>query len=346
MNHADEPTQALPPVEGEPTPVEGSTAAPVEEAAAGPSPLTWVLSGLLVFALVAGIAWFAFTTSRANREASMRSAASDYLTAVAEGDAEAALGLLAERPENTTLLTHEVLAVAHEAAPLTEIEAGTLGGTETAPTVEVTYKLGDEPVTTTIPLAADGRDWKVADGTVDLAVPERRALTVNGAQLTEEVNPVFPGTYTAEPVSDKVGLTGEPAVVVSAPDQADESIDVTLGLSELGSQTVLDAVKGRFDECLAATESRPVGCPFGVGVDGVEVQEGSVKFALVNDPWAGFAPTLDPETLVASGTFSYDMTATATVSREGLSTQATIPLKADRGYAVDLSKNPAVVTWS
>lgn len=359
MNHPDDPTQGstdadaagAEPAEtidfeaGEPeVPEAPEGAAPADRRAV--SPVTWILSGLLVLALVVGIAWFAASSSRAGREAAQRNAATGYLTAIAEGDAAAALDHLAEAPTNTALLTDAVLAVSNAAAPLADIEAGQIGGDELAPTVEVTYRLGDQSVATTIALVGEGRAWKVDDGTVDLAVPERRGLTVNGVALTEETNPVFPGTYTAEVVSPMVALTGEATAVVTEPGQADARIELSPGLSEVGTQTTFDAVKGRFDECLAATESRPANCPFGVGAEGVEVADGSVRFSLSNDPWEGFAPTLDPATLQATGTFHYEINATATVTREGLSLDATLPLVGDRGYEVDLAQQPAVVTWS
>lgn len=357
MNHPDEPTQAMPavgsdefgpadPVVDPEATTETTAALTTDDQPSGPSPLVWIASGALVLALVAGIVWFAVTTSRQNRENAMRGAATGYLTAVADADAASALDHLATTPANTALLTDEVLAASKEAAPITAIEAGALGGTDTAPTVAMTYHVGDQPVEATIVLSPAGSGWKVVDGTVDLTIPERRALTVNGVTVTDEVNAVFPGTYTAKPVSDKVALAGTPEVVVTAPDQADPSLEVTVGLSELGSETVLNTVRGRFDECLAATESRPPNCPFGVSTEGVEVAPGSVKFASVNDPWAGFAPTLDPATLVASGTFPMQVNATATVTRDGLTTEAATSQTADRGYAVDLTKDPAVVTWS
>lgn len=347
MQHPDEPTQALPASEVEhPVEPDATTAVVATPKAAGPRPWVWIVSGLLVLALIAGIAWFVVSSSRQVRETAIREAATSFLTAVAEGNATAALDLLAEQPANTTLLTDAVLAASQQAAPITAVEVGALGGTEDAPTVDATYQVGDEAVSTTLTLSPDGRAWKVTDGTVDLTVPERRALTVNGVEVTEEVNPVFPGTYTAAAVSDKVALTGEPTATVTAPEQEGTRIEVTPGLSELGTQTVLETVKSRFDACLAETVSRPVNCPFGVDTTGVEVAEGTVKFNLASDPWAEFVPTLDPDTLVASGRFSYLINATATVTKDGLTTEATAPLSTERGYAVDLTKDPATVTWS
>ena len=107
MNHPDEPTQALPtPFADEPSD-ETTAVLAVEQPGPGPSPLVWIASAVLVLALMAGVAWFAVTTSRQNRENAMRGAAVGYLQAVAAGDAAGALAQLAEQPASTTLLTDE-----------------------------------------------------------------------------------------------------------------------------------------------------------------------------------------------------------------------------------------------
>ena len=110
-------------------------------------------------------------------------------------------------------------------------------------------------------------------------------------------------------------------------------------------EAVVGAVRGAFDECLASDESRPAGCPFGVLAEGVEVTPGSVEFTLENDPWSDLNPAYDPATMTAGGTFSFEVVANAEVTLNGLTTQATTPLKAERGYNVDLTQDPLVVTW-
>ena len=355
MQHPDEPTQTLPSFEAAgdtpelDTTVEGgSTVGPdgPDAKPSGPRPLVWLLSALLVVALIAGVVWFAVSTSRANREAAIRDTATSYLTSVADGDAALALEHLAEQPANTALLTDAVLAASKEAAPLTDVQVGAIGGEENAPTVDVSYRLGDQPVETRLQLTGDGRSsWKLVDGLGELTLANLDALTVNGAELTEATNPVFPGTYTAAPVNDKVQLHGEPTATIASPTQDPFRMDVVPGLSELGHQTVLNAVRTRYDECLAATESRPANCPFGVSTDGVEVAEGSVRFAGANDPWAAFAPVLDPAAMTAGGKIPFTVNATATVTRDGLTTEATTVLNGERGYTVDLTQDPAVVTW-
>lgn len=311
-------------------------------------PLIILAAGLAVLLIVAGIVWAVISTANSNRDKAIAQTATTYLTAIADADAQAALATLADKPANTALLTGEVLAASRTAAPLTDIQVGAPafdGGT--AATILATYKLGDQAVSTTLRLEGDGRtQWLLSDGTADLNLSSTGGLQVNTATLTEATNPVFPGTYTAATTTPDVALDGTPTVVVSTPDAEAATLAVTPTLSEAGKTNVLTAVKSRFDECLAATEARPANCPFGVRTDDVEVTPGSVKFALVNDPWAGFAPSLDAATLSATGQFPYVIDATATVAQNGLTTEGTTRIERPVTYTVDLSKSPLAVVWS
>lgn len=302
-------------------------------------------AAVAVLAVVAGIAWYVMSTSAAEREQAIRATATAYLTALGSSDADAALAQLAEAPANKTLLTDSALQASNQATPLTAVEVTRLAGEGRDVTVDVTYQLGDRPVETTLALTGGGTQWKITDGVADLTTNETRALTVNGATLTEATNPVFPGSYTATSTTDLVALSGESTALVTSPGQEFVQLNVSLGLSEVGRTAVVDAVRSRFDECLASTESRPANCPFGVSTEGVEVTPGSVKFTLNNDPWPDFNPAFDPATMTAGGTFTYEVVATAEVTLNGLTTEATTPLSDERGYNVDLTQDPLVVTW-
>lgn len=308
--------------------------------------LMLVAAGTAVVLVVAGVVWGAVTGSAAAREQAIRDTATGYLTALAEADAETALGHLGEQPVSTTLLTDEVLAASREEAPLQDVQVTSVASQDDTATARVTYRLGDLPVETELQMTGDGRtSWKLTDGLSELLVNRTEALTVNGATLQGNAFPVFPGTYVAEPTTDRVALAGESRAVVPSPAHPVARIEVSHGLSESGAGEVLAAVKGRFDECLASTESQPAGCPFGVSGDGAEIAPGSVRFQLTNDPWAGFAPALDPATLTASGTFVFHVTATATVTFEGRTGEVQAPMQVERGYSVDLTRDPLEVTW-
>ncbi|QIK72841.1 hypothetical protein G7070_11855 [Propioniciclava coleopterorum] len=308
----------------------------------------FLAAGLAVLLIVVGIVWAVISTANTNRDKAIAQTATTYLSSIASGDAQAALATLADKPANTALLTGEVLTASRSTAPLTDIQVGTPvfdGGS--AATVPASYRIGDQAVSTTLHLEGDGRtQWLISDGTADLTLSSTAGLTVNSAKVTEGTNPVFPGSYTVATGTDNVSIEGTPQAVVASPDAEPTSLDVTAVLSETGKQNVLTAVKTRFDECLASTEARPADCPFGVRTDDVEVTPGSVKFALVNDPWAGFAPTLDAANLSATGPLAYVIDATATVSQNGLTTEGTTRLERAVAFTVDLTKDPLVVVWS
>ncbi|MFT3875776.1 MAG: hypothetical protein QM708_05055 [Propioniciclava sp.] len=339
------PSKATP--EPADTPAPPASATEDQPAKRSRRPLVIAGSALLVVVLIAVVAWAAISTSTTARLNAIKNSAMTYLTALSTADADAALDSLAERPANTALLTRGVLEASLRDAPLTGIEVSDAQENGDQATVRATYKLGDREVSTQLQIVGKaGRDWKIADGTADLSVPVVAGVAINGASLTETVNPVFPGVYTAAASSEFLSVTGEQTqAVVTDPAQEGGTIAVTAALSDAGREAVLSTVKTRFDECLASTVSRPADCPFGFSEDGVEIAPDSVRFSLTNDPWADFAPTVDPATLLASGTFHFEVTGTATATAFGLTGDVSRSQVADRAYEVDLSKDPRVVVW-
>ncbi len=308
--------------------------------------ISLIVAGLVVVALVVAVVWISIATATTNRTEAVRATASGYLTAIANADADAALDRLETRPASTELLTDGVLAASRDAAPLTDIVVGAITVTDQTATARVTYRLGTLPVDTELRLTGDGRStWKIADGTADVRLNTVQSLTVNGTAPTQTVQEVFPGTYTAAATNARVALTGETSVVVADPARPTASLNVTHGLTEQGKADVLAVVKARLDSCLAATESLPADCPFGVNTEGAEVTPGSVRFTLANDPWAGFAPTLDPATPSVSGSIHLVINASATVTFEGRTGEVSRVLESDRGYLVDLTRDPLAVAW-
>lgn len=328
--------------------------APPEDSAAGKEPRSLRRKLLILLAVViavllvgAGIVWAVIHTATTNRTDAIKHTATAYLEAIARADAQGALSTLAEKPANLTLLTNEVLTASRSVAPLTDIAVtnpASEGGSDA--TVAVSYRLGDQPVSATLHLTGDGRtQWLIADGTADLKLENTTGLLINSVAVTQPTNPVFPGAYTVSTGTDNISLEGTASAVVADPDAA-ATLTVTPSLTEAGKQHIHNALKARLDECLASNESQPANCPFGVAKGDVEIAPGSVKFALVNNPWANAAPTLDMAKRSATGQISYVINATATVTRGGLTTDSTQRLERTVHYSVDLSKEPMPVTWS
>ncbi|MDN5570010.1 MAG: hypothetical protein L0G22_01925 [Propionibacteriaceae bacterium] len=303
---------------------------------------------LLLALIVGGWLWWD-ATSRAQRDEAIRSTATTYLNSVAGSDAAGALATLAEQPSNTTLLTDEVLQASAETTPITDITVGTVTSEGETASADVSYRIGEEAVQLTLPMTGDGRTtWHLTDGLGELTTTTTDHLTVNGAELTEATNPVFPGTYTAASSHERLTLNGTTSALVASPQADAAELSPEFALSEAGSQAVLNAVRTRFDECVASTESLPANCPFGVDAgEGVVVEDGSVRFSVNNDPWEGFAPALDPATMTASGTIHMNMGATANVTYNGLvNPESSVNFEVDRAYAVNVIDDPMVVTWS
>lgn len=310
-----------------------------------PTPKQLIIAGVAALAVIALIVWAVVSGSAAARENAIKSAAQSFVTAIADADADAALDLLAERPANTALLTDDVLAASQREAHLTEVEVTSVTQREQGATVAVSYQLGTERVDTQLDLVDAGNSWKVTDGTANLDVPDARGITVNGAALTENVNPAFPGTYVAAPVSDVVTIEGESRATIKDPAQEGATLAVTPALSESGREKVVTTVKTRFEECLAEKVSRPANCPFGFGDENVEITPDSVQFTLVNDPWPDFPVDFDPARLLASGLFHYEVNADATVTQDGLTAEATLTDSTERAYEVDLTQDPPTLAW-
>ncbi|WP_454227487.1 hypothetical protein [Propioniciclava flava] len=337
--------------EPEATPSPASATAHVNETAPRTrrTPRFWALVAVAAVVLVALIAWAVVAVTNSNRERAITSTATTYLQSIAASDAQAALATLAERPTNEALLTGDVLRVSQERAPLTDIVVTSpVLDSDTRASVSASYKIGGRDVSTTLRLVGDGRtSWLLVDGTADLTLSAPTGLTVNGVPVTESTNPAFPGSYVvATNSAPTVIAQGDTTALLATPDSEPASLTVAAALSDEGRQTVLNTVKGRLDECLTATESRPANCPFGVRTDNVEVAPGSVRFALANDPWADFHPALDPATMRVTGRLHLSVDATATITQNGLSTDATQRLEADRTYTVALTQQPLAVVWS
>ncbi|MFV0406133.1 MAG: hypothetical protein ACK5LN_04845 [Propioniciclava sp.] len=307
----------------------------------------WTLA-LILALIVAGIGGYFWwdTSSKARREQAITETATNYLNAIANADAAAALETLDQAPENTTLISNEVLAASREIAPLTNPMVASVTPEGETATAAVSYSLGEEAIEVTLSLVGDGRtSWRISDGLSNLALTGTDALTVNGAEVSEPSYSVLPGTYTATPVSDLLTLGEQTTAVVTDPSDEDAILTPEYALSKKGAESVQAIVKKQFDECLAATETEPDGCPFGVNPGEAQVEPGSVRFTLENDPWKDFSALLDPAAMTASGRISFEVTITATATFEGRTGLARLVSKSNRGWTIDLTQEPLAAVW-
>lgn len=304
---------------------------------------------LLIVAVLAVGGYFVWdTVTKSMRDDAITTTAQTYLQGITDGDVAVALGTLQEQPADSTLLTNDVLAASVTASPITNATVDAITSDETNATADVSYTIGEADVNITLNLVGDGRtSWRITNGLTELTLSPTAALRVNGAVVDQPTYPVLPGTYTATPVTDRIALGEEASVLITDPLVEGATISPSYSVSETGREAILSTLTQDVDRCLASTESQMDGCPFGVDPGDAEVKPGSVRFDLKNDPWKDFAPDLDPTTLKATGTVTFDINVTATVTFDGrTSDAASLSMSVDRTWAVDLSQDALTVNWT
>ena len=310
--------------------------------------IAWAVGVLAVAALLVGGLWWYNSTQAVNREQAIIKAVEGFYGAIAEADAPRAVGYVAGSVPPDELITSEVLAVSREAAPITGVRVGAVSAAkpyDTA-TAEVFYTIGDKEVTTAQALSRDGLTWKIDDALTPLTVSGTRGFTVNGVDPTQTTHQVLPGTYTAAPISEMLALDGTRAVTVASTGGAPTVLTVTPVLSEMAVTDVTTAAKNALKTCLESRVSAPPGCPWVLNEKGATVKPGSVRYALVNDPWKAFKPTLDLATMTARSPIKVKIEATAAVTFEGRTGQVTAPIEFDSKVVSDLTSSPLPIAWT
>jgi hypothetical protein len=225
-------------------------------------------------------------------------AVEDYFAAIADGDAETALGLMSDAPDDDTLLTDEVLAASNELAPITAVEVADLTDGSSSGEVSVNYLLGDAPVTASYNVVDydDDGTWELTGGLGYLSLSRFTGLgvTVNGqpVEASGELQ-VFPGTYEFATTLPNFTLTGTTTVAATEPFATVDTTDIEPALSEPALAQFRSLVKAAVDACVAST-SLAAGC----GLD--------------------LPPTLDDGTQLTDGTISRSLSAEGTVTIDSM----------------------------
>lgn len=219
-----------------------------------------------------------------------------YLTALAKGDADAALEYVWVEEGEDLLLTDEVLAEAARIAPIGDIEVGVAspGFEGYGATVPVSFELGDEWVDREFQLWEVSDGWEISDGLISVWIDgftglelEVNGVTAEGYQL------VFPGVYEVTIDNEYLELDLPDGRIRLAEDLDSEGFySLRLVTTELGDETFRSLVRASLDECLAMT-TLTTPCGFEVsetqtGVAGSRVVEGTVQRELTEEGRAAF----------------------------------------------------------
>ncbi len=262
-------------------------------------------TGVLVIALVAV---FALTrgTNQASGPGGLAVVASDpsgavqgYLEALARGDADAALAHAATPPTNTILLTDEVLASSLQVAPITDIrvDAGTVSGDNAS--VQAIYQLGDDAVSTTIPVRKVESRWLLGHvaATVKRATLPRVALTAGGVPLEHDDVILFPGHYPLASADSRYEVTDATLFVPSPTDRPILDEQTYISLTSEGTNAVRAAAQKKLASCLKQKSLKPSGCAFGTKLSrSYHVVASSIRWKVTKgaDAMKKLKPGVDP----------------------------------------------------
>jgi hypothetical protein len=192
-------------------------------------------------------------------------AVAGYLTALAAGDADGALGYAAAPVPAGKFMNDRVLAESVKRAPITKINVAEVSD-PAATTVAASYTVGKTPVTVDYGVQQVGGAWKLTavHKTVDLGLVRSPSIPIriNGVRVTSDFVDVLPGAYAFTPESPMLTLGAKAVMVVKHPNDYANVLDLRVGLSDAGRTTVVNLTRKSYNACLKSKTTRPKNCPF------------------------------------------------------------------------------------
>ena len=219
--------------------------------------------------LVAATTLASGLTACAGDAASATAVVEGYLSALARGDAAAALAFGEPDPASGPLLTGDALAASLAQAPLT---VNLVGGAEVAgdtAQVGANYTLGERNVSYVFTLTRRPDGWRVDHAYATVRFSGRSSwlenigdgsvvgLTVNGVPVTAETDiALFPGVYQLGATNPLVTLTGGKFNVLTPDDQIDQYSgqqpqDVAIALTPDAQRQLGIVARTTLQRCLA-----------------------------------------------------------------------------------------------
>ncbi len=281
----------------------------------------------------------------------------EYLTALAAGDAEAALEFIDVYGDDS-LLTDEMLAASLAIAPITDIVVEETESSRDVYESEVSarFMVGDETIERdfTVWNYGDG-DWRISDGLVSasLSAFEGLGLTINGFEPQEEYTELFPGTYQLALAYEEFVIDAESDTFTLADEEHSEVFyDLYPKLSDEGAATFRSLVRASLEECIALkTLATPCGMDLtGIDIQGYEPVDGSVTRTITAEGQKDL-DSLKPQTSYSYPTMvstydSVDIDTTLEGEKDGETAQFEVWFGGRMGSpSVDFSEETPVVTW-
>lgn len=278
----------------------------------------------------------------------------DYLTAIADGDAEAALAVVKDAPEGP-LLTDEALEASNSEGGLTDPQVTDASmqqlEDDSVPRGQITasYTVGDLDVPSrTFDVENSAEGWRIKDATSTAAIGGTGAK-INGQKLPADTTEVavFPGTYAFTASNDRLQINADPQVVTGLPE---ESLTWSFSptLSEKGTKDILSAGRASLDACLNKKELAPAGCPMinWQESNGIKVDQSTIRYTLENDPWANVDLALNGEGTAATAMITTTIKINANATQNGASgTLDADPANRTTPMTADITGPQVKVAW-
>jgi hypothetical protein len=292
----------------------------------------------------------------AAKASSPSDAVTGFLTAVADADAEKALGYLGSPPSDTSMLTDEVLAASNTLAPITGIEVPEESGKSGSADVTATYLIGGESVTTTFSALDydDDGQWEISGGTgyIYTGSFDGLGLTINGQEVEGDEVEVFPGSYQLATTLPNFTLSGESIVKVTEPYASAETSGIEPVLTEEALQTFRGLVRESVNACIAST-TLAAGCGLELPAtisDGTQLTDGTITRTLDANANATLdslkaTPSYDNPTLV-EGEYIGSPSVEADCTKNGTTGRCSIYFAPSLGTpSVDMASDNPTVNW-
>lgn len=219
-----------------------------------------------------------------------------YLQAVAAGDTVVARDLGDMGSGDAAAISPEAYARSLATHPLTAIQVSASGDNPSS--VRARYLIGDQEVDTRVRVVrtANG-SWRLARSTVEIALTNRSApslpVRLNEATISSGVAELLPGHYV---VSSGLPFIDYPAdnslTITNLEYEGRVERELTPMITPAGRQALVAAAQESLDACLQARTLTPEGCPNRLEAGAAYLPE-TVRWSLVNDPFATAPPALD-----------------------------------------------------
>ena len=199
-----------------------------------------------------------------------------YLQAIAASNAKDAYSFSGLKAVPSQFLTDSMLAASNAIAPMTNIEVTkTPGSSNSSPSVDATYMLGDQTVHATYETRQYGKYYWVSNYSVWVNMPSASQFVQHGLRINDQNMPglttdpdfisveLFPGSYKMTMSNPLISLTGD--VSFTLPDTSEQkTIDLHIGLVPNAQAIFAAATSASLKDCMT---SNSIMTSCGIGTD-------------------------------------------------------------------------------